>query len=71
MQLHKVPRSENGIWVRVLEDQDGPPDSGGFKTGEMVLFYHVDGMYSYCKDRAGQLVHLRAWAEVEVVGADT
>ena len=67
MLLYDVPRSNNGTWVRVLETQDGPPDALGFQTDDLVLFFHVDGMYSYARNRAGQLVHLRAWAEVEVV----
>jgi hypothetical protein len=31
------------------------------------MFYHIDGMYSYCKNKEGETVHLVAWAEVEVV----
>jgi hypothetical protein len=29
-------------------------------------FDHVDGMYSYCTDDEGNVVHLAAWAEVEI-----
>lgn len=67
MELHKVPRTTNGTWVRVLEESDGPPDAPDFNPNELVLFFHIDGMYSLCKDRAGQNVYLKAWAEVEVV----
>lgn len=68
MELHRVPRTTEGTWVRVLEDQDGPPGALGFKAGDLILYFHIDGIYSYAKNRAGQLVHLRAWADVEVVG---
>jgi len=29
-------------------------------------FSHVDGMYSYCTDDEGNVVHLAAWTEVEI-----
>lgn len=69
--LYDVPRTEKGTWVRVLETQDGPPDSLGFQADDLVLYYNVDGMYSQCKNRAGELVYLKAWADVEVIGAET
>lgn len=28
------------------------------------LFDHLDGMYSFCKDSAGQVVHFAAWTKV-------
>ena len=82
MMLYDVPRSKRGTWVRVLEDQEGPPDSLleyqegpsdslGFQADDLVLYYNVDGMYSQCKNRAGELVYLKAWTDVEVIGAET
>jgi len=35
--------------------------------GEALYFYHTDGMYSYCQDKDGNVVHLVAWAEVEII----
>lgn len=32
-----------------------------------LMFYHIDGMYSYCKDSKEQVIHLAAWTEVEIV----
>ena len=32
-----------------------------------VYFDHIDGMYSFCKDAAGNIVHVAAWTEVEPV----
>jgi hypothetical protein len=34
--------------------------------GEEYFFHHVDGMYSYCT-QGDEVVHLQAWAEVEVI----
>lgn len=30
----------------------------------VVFFDHIDGMYSYCKDMLGNVIHLTAWLEV-------
>ena len=35
--------------------------------GQVFYFSHLDGMYSYCKDEHGNVVHLAAWTEVEIV----
>ena len=67
MLLHDIARSTEGTWVRVLEDTNGPPDSPDFEADDVVLFYHVDGMYSYCRNRGGEIVHLKAWTEVEII----
>jgi hypothetical protein len=34
--------------------------------GEELEFKHIDGMYSYCLTQEGNVVHLKAWTEVEV-----
>ena len=68
--LHDVPRTEGGTWVRVVTPTGGPPDGLGFNAEDRILYYHTDGMYSLCKDQAGRMCHLEAWAEVEVIGAD-
>jgi hypothetical protein len=36
-------------------------------NGELYLFHHIDGMYSVCVSR-GQVVHIAAWNEVELIG---
>jgi hypothetical protein len=51
MKLYEVPRD-----TRVKID-----------TGEEFDFKSIDGMYSYCKNDKGQVVHLAAWTEVEIV----
>lgn len=30
----------------------------------VIYFDHIDGMYSYCKDMLGNIIHLVAWMEV-------
>lgn len=30
----------------------------------VIYFDHIDGMYSYCKDMLGNVIHLTAWLEV-------
>ena len=36
--------------------------------GEKIFFDHIDGMYSYCLDEGGNVVHISASAEVEIMG---
>lgn len=50
MKLYEVPRNSR----IVLSD------------GTQFNFKHIDGMYSYCTDDQGNVVHLVAWEEVEV-----
>jgi hypothetical protein len=64
MKLYDVPRNTK---VRVLDEIKVPPGAPEIKKGEVIDFDHIDGMYSYCHNAAGQLVHLAAWAEVEVL----
>lgn len=64
MKLYDVLRNS---WVVPLDDAQAPPDARPISKGEPVLFHHIDGMYSYCQDRHGDVVFLPAWQEVEVV----
>jgi len=64
VELHKVP---NGTYVRVLGENDVPVDAPEIKIGDVIFFDHIDGMYSFCRNKEGQIVHLVAWAEVEIV----
>lgn len=50
MKLYEVPRHSTVI----------------LDTGEEIYFYRIDGMYSYCKNKEGDVVHLPAWTEVTV-----
>jgi hypothetical protein len=44
------------------------PRNTRIKVEDLELdFHHIDGMYSYCKTDDGEVVHLAAWTEVEIV----
>jgi hypothetical protein len=64
MELHKVP---NNSRIRVISDIKVPPGAPEIKAGDELNFRSIDGMYSYCTTDAGQVVHLVAWAEVEII----
>ena len=64
MKLYQVP---NNTWVKLIDDATAPPGARPAKTEEEILFDHIDGMYSFCKDREGNVVHVSASQEVELV----
>ena len=51
MKLFEVPRNTR---IRLPE-------------GDELNFHHIDGMYSYCTDDKGQVCHIAAFTDVEVV----
>lgn len=51
MKLYEVPRNTR------ISTADGVE----------LNFHHVDGMYSYCTDDHGNIVHLPAWTEVDII----
>ena len=63
MKLYEVPKH---TWIVVKEAEFPPPGGVSVRTGQMIKFHYVDGMYSYCKTVDGDVVHLPAWTEVEV-----
>lgn len=68
MKLYEVPRNTR---VRITEsDIRIPPGAPKLMPGDEVDFGHIDGMYSYCK-KDGEVVHLAAWTEVEIVKGHT
>ena len=64
MKLYEVP---NNTEIRVIGGVKTPPASPQIKEEDIILFSHVDGMYSHCRNSKGDVVHLAAWAEVEIV----
>jgi hypothetical protein len=64
VKLYDVPRN---TWVKPLDDGEVPPTAKEIRAEEPILFHHIDGMYSYCKDQWGNVVHLKAWQEVEII----
>lgn len=63
-KLYEVPR---GTWVQPVEDVNVPIAALEVERGAEIFFYHLDGMYSYCKNKEGQVVHLPAWQEVHIM----
>lgn len=62
LKLYNLPqRTENGIPIHGAKAQDSGEDI-------VLLFHHLDGMYSYCtvqdpeapNDKTGKVVHLSA-----------
>jgi hypothetical protein len=70
MRLYEVAEKS---WVKIVPDPkvitQVPPDAPPLSDGEVIFFYHIDGMYSLCRKQDGTLCHLVAWQEVEKVGA--
>ena len=64
MKLYDCLRNS---WVKPIEDTTAPPGARPVEINEPVKFHHIDGMYSYCQDKQGNVVHLPAWTEVEYV----
>jgi len=63
--LYKVP---NRTYIRIVDGEPkSPPATPVLEQGDCLFFEHVDGMYSYCKDVDGNVVHLAAWTEVDIV----
>jgi len=55
MELYNVP---NNTKIRLKD---------ALFEDEILLFHHIDGMYSYCTDMSGGVIHLAAWTEVDIV----
>lgn len=53
--------------VKVVSEARVPPYATEVQEEEVLLFSRIDGMYSYCTNAKGEVVHLVAWAEVEPV----
>lgn len=44
------------------------PNDSKILVGDTVLtFHHIDGMYSYCVDEHGNVHHIAAWTEVDLI----
>lgn len=65
MKLYEVP---DDSYIKIIGKEISTPICAPqLKTDDIIWFGHIDGMYSYCKDKDGNLVHLAAWTEVEIV----
>jgi len=65
MKLYDVPGNS---FVRILDENTKVPIvSKETPNGTILKFHHVDGMYSYCRTKDGNVIHPAAWTEVEIV----
>lgn len=67
MKLYDVPRNS---FVKIKDESKTPPSSEQIETDEVLFFDHIDGMYSFCINKDGHIVHPAAWTEVEVLSED-
>ena len=65
MKLYELSK---GDWFKITDEElKVPVAHDDVDLDETYWFGHVDGMYSYCKDMAGNVVHFAAWTKVEKV----
>lgn len=55
MKLYDVPRNSR---IKVKSD---------IQEEQILIFNNIDGMYSHCLDSEGNVVHLAAYTEVEII----
>ena len=64
MELLQVPRNSR---IKIVTKDKVPPGAPPVEAGEELNFRSIDGMYSYCTRDNGEVVHLAAWTEVEII----
>jgi hypothetical protein len=64
MKLYDVPANSR---IKIIVEDKVPPGASQITQGEELNFKSIDGMYSYCTRDNGEVVHLVAWAEVEII----
>lgn len=64
-KLYNIPKNS---LIKLKEELQVPPGAPKLYKDEIIKFYHLDGMYSYCKTLQNELCHLAANADVEYVG---
>jgi len=62
MKLYELSRNTR---FKLLGDTATPPGGAESTLGTIYLLKHIDGMYSYCEDTEGNVVHLAAFSDVE------
>ena len=60
--LYDVPRYSR---IKIVYESD--TEHTIERTDEEFEFDHIDGMYSYCTDDEGNVIHLAAWTPVEII----
>lgn len=66
MKLYDLPRYS---YVKILDEKVKQPIANYpiKEENDIIFFDHIDGMYSFCVDNEGNIIHLAAWTEVEIV----
>ena len=65
IELHDAPQ---GCKVRVISNNIAiPPASKPINMGDVLFFWHMDGMYGRCTDEDGVSVYPAAWTKVRVI----
>lgn len=64
MKLYEAPRNNR---IKIIGDVKVPTSSSQLIVSQELNFHRIDGMYSYCTTDSGEVVHLAAWTEVEVI----
>ena len=63
----KLYQAQNKTWIKLVDDAKAPPGARLTKAREELFFDHLDGMYSFCKDKEGNIVHIPAYQEVDIL----
>ncbi len=64
----KLQDAPNGCKVRILNDGvTVPPAADSISAGEVLFFWHIDGMYGRCTNEDGVTVYPVAWTLVRVL----
>ena len=63
-ELHRGDKFKLAPEEEVGEPVKVPVAHDAFSFDVEYLFDHVDGMYSFCKDNTGTVVHFAAWTKV-------
>ncbi len=64
MKLYEIPK---GTHAQLLETPTVPPVHTELRENDILFFDHLDGMYSYCVDKDGFIVHPAANTEVLII----
>jgi len=63
----KLYECERGTKFQVHEQAQTPPDCLPAENNVVYRLRNIDGMYSYCTDIEGNVVHIAAFTDVEVL----
>ena len=56
MRLYELPRSKEGLLLYI--ERTTPKIE--------IIFHKIDGMYSYCKNIEGEIIHINASTKIQI-----